>query len=76
MLYEIEDERQESEQCDFEVNLEDGHIDDNSDLDANIDEQIADEVWLEGYHQRREENNKRMAELDICRNGSKPVTSW
>ncbi|CAB4006595.1 Hypothetical predicted protein [Paramuricea clavata] len=72
MPYEIEDERQESEKCD----LEDGHIDDNSDLDANIDEPIADEVWLEGYHQRREENNKRMAELDICWNGSMPVTSW
>ena len=61
----MEDERQESEKCDVEVDRtvdrEDGHIEENTDLEAYFDEPIADEVWLEDYHRRREENNKRMA---------------
>jgi hypothetical protein len=76
MPYEMEDERQESEKCDFEVDSEDSHIDDNTDLEAYFDEPIADDVWLEDYRRRQEENNERMAELELRWNGSKPVTSW
>ena len=76
MRYEMEDERQESEKCDFEVDREDSHIDDNTDLEAYFDEPIAEDVWLEDYHRRQEENNERMAELELRWNGSKPVTSW
>ena len=52
------------------------YIEENTDLKAYFDEPIADEVWLEDYHRRREENNKRMAELELCWNGTKPITSW
>ena len=80
MPYEMEDERQESEKCDFEIGLEDldedSHIDENTDLEAYFDEPIADDAWLEDYYRRREENNERMAELDLRWNGSKAVTSW
>ena len=78
--YEMEDERQESEKCDVEVDRtvdrKDGHIEENTDLEAYFDEPIANEVWLENYHRRREENNKRMAELELRWNGTKPITSW
>ena len=73
MPYEIEDELLES---DFEVDREGGHIDDDSDMEAYFDEPIADEVWLEEYNQRREEDNERMRELQLRWNGNKPVTSW
>ena len=73
MPYEIEDELLES---DFEVDREGGNIDDDSDMEAYFDEPIADEVWLEEYNQRREEDNERMRELQLRWNGNKPVTSW
>jgi hypothetical protein len=57
MPYEIEDELLES---DFEVDHEGGHIDDDSDMEAYFDEPIADEVWIEEYNRRREEDNERM----------------
>lgn len=76
MSYEMEDERQESEKSDFELDREDSHIDDNTDLEAYFDEPIADDVWLEDYHRRREDNNERMTELELRWNESKPVTSW
>ena len=45
-------------------------------LGGYFDEPIADEVWLEDYHRRQEENNKRMAQFELCWNGSKPITLW
>ena len=69
----MEDERQESEKCDVQVDRtvdrEDSHIEENTDLEAYFDEPIADEVWLEDYHRRREE-------LQLRWNGTKPITSW
>lgn len=65
IVYEIEDEHWESEKCDFEVDHEDSHIGENTDLEAYFDKLIADNVWLQDYNRRREENNERMAELEL-----------
>ena len=74
--YEIEEELLESEKSDLDVQHEDGHVDDDSDIEAYIDEPIADEVWLAQYNRRREEYNERMRELQLLWNGDKPLVSW
>ena len=76
MPYEIEEEQLESEQSDFEVGQEGGHVDDDSDMEAYFDEPIADEVWLAEYNKRREEDEERMRQLELRWNGNKPVTTW
>ena len=42
--YEIEEELLESEKSDFEAHHEGDHVDDDSDIEAYLDEPIADEV--------------------------------
>ena len=74
--YEIEEELLESEKSDFKAHHEGGHADDDSDIEAYLDEPIADEVWLAEYNRRREEDNERMRELQLRWNGDKPVISW
>jgi 2-polyprenyl-6-methoxyphenol hydroxylase-like FAD-dependent oxidoreductase len=37
---------------------------------------LADQAWLEEYHRKREEDNKRMRDLEVRFKGNKPVTSW
>ena len=61
--YEIEEELLESEKSDLDVQHEDGHVDDDSNIEAYFDELIADEVWLGEYNRRLEEDNERMREL-------------
>ena len=70
--YEIEEELE----SDLDVQHEDGHVDDDSDIEAYFDEPIADEVWLAEYNRRREEDNERMRELQLRWNGDKPLVSW
>ena len=65
MPYEIEEELLESEKSDFEVGQEGCHVDDDSDMEAYIDEPIANEVWLAEYNRRREEVNERIRELEL-----------
>ena len=74
--YEIEEELLESEKSDLDVQHEDGHVDDDSDIEGYFDEPIADEVWLAEYNRRREEDNERMRELQLRWNGDKPLVSW
>ena len=74
--YEIEEELLESEKSDLDVQHEDGHVDDDSDIEAYFDEPIADEVWLAEYNRRREKDNERMRELELRWNGDKPLVSW
>ena len=74
--YEIEEELLESEKSDLDVQHEDGHVDDDSDIEAYFDEPIADEVWQAEYNRRREEDNERMRELQLRWNGDKPLVSW
>ena len=74
--FEIEEELLESEKSDLDVQHEDGHVDDDSDIEAYFDEPIADEVWLAEYNRRREEDNERMRELQLRWNGDKPLVSW
>ena len=70
--YEIEEELE----SDLDVQHEDGHVDEDSNIEAYFDEPIADEVWLAEYNRRREEDNERMRELQLRWNGDKPLVSW
>ena len=74
--YEIEEELLESEKSDLDVQHEDGHVDDDSDIEAYFDEPIADKVWLAEYNRRREKDNETMRELELRWNGDKPLVSW
>ncbi len=69
---EMENEIDESEQFEAESRDEESH----QYMDAYSDEPIADEIWIQNYYRRRNEETERMNELGLRLNGSKPVTSW
>ena len=63
--FKVEDELQESEESNLDANWV-GHIlmDEDTDLEAYFDEPLTDDGWLEEYHQRKEEDNAKMNELN------------
>ncbi len=72
-LCEIEDECLQTE---FEA-THGGHVDEYSDEEkAYLDEPIADEMWLEEYQRKQEEDNERMRKLELRFKRNKPVMSW
>ena len=73
---EIEDELRERENINLESDDEDSHHDECHHLYAYSDEPIADENWLRDNHQRQLEDEQRTTDLQLCLDGSNPVTSW
>ena len=47
----------------------------DSDEEAYLDELVVDEAWLTEYYRKREEDEERMKDLELCFKGNKPVMS-